>query len=95
MDENPYSINDGAMAISAYAAPGNTYLIDYPSGQHGGEGGLAFVDGHSIVHKWQDKRTYTPAISPGQGGNPNVPAAHPSPDDPDCFFLAPLTSALR
>ena len=55
MDENPKTINDGSMAISAVAAPGSTYLIDYPSGMHGGAGGISFADGHSIVHKWQDR----------------------------------------
>lgn len=57
MDENPYSINDGSMAISAVATPGNTFLIDNPSGNHGSSAGIAFADGHSIVHKWKDART--------------------------------------
>jgi type II secretory pathway pseudopilin PulG len=95
MDENPYSINDGAMDISANATPGNTYIIDYPSGLHGAAGVISFADGHVIVHKWLDYRTYTPQIQPGQGGNPNVPTLHPFPDDPDCFYLAPITSAPR
>ncbi|MGD0086440.1 MAG: prepilin-type N-terminal cleavage/methylation domain-containing protein [Verrucomicrobiota bacterium] len=95
IDENPYSINDGSMAVSAVATPGNTYVIDYPSGLHGGAGGLSFADGHSIVHKWEDPRTYTPTIQPQQGGNPGTPALHPTPDDVDCFYLAPITSALR
>src|SRR5450756_1255702 len=54
MDENPYSINDASMAISAVATPGNTYLIDNPSGNHGNSAGMSFADGHSIIHKWQD-----------------------------------------
>jgi prepilin-type N-terminal cleavage/methylation domain-containing protein/prepilin-type processing-associated H-X9-DG protein len=94
MDENPYSINDASMAISAVATPGNTYLIDYPSGNHGNSAGMAFADGHSIVHKWKDLRTYTPQglIQPGLG---STSSSHQSPDNPDCFFLAPITSALR
>ncbi len=94
IDENPYSINDGSMAISANATPGNTYLIDYPSGLHGGAGGISFADGHSIIQKWQDKRTYTPQgiIQPGMG---STSSSHQSPDDPDCFYLAPITSAPR
>src|SRR6202012_2244252 len=59
MDENPYSINDGSLAISAAASPGKTYLIDYPAGNHANAAGIAFADGHSITHKWQDRRTYT------------------------------------
>lgn len=92
MDENPYSINDGSMAISAAATSGNTYLIDYPSGLHGEAGGISFADGHSIVHKWQDKRTYTPEgiIQPGLG---STASTQQNPDDPDCFYLAQITSA--
>jgi prepilin-type N-terminal cleavage/methylation domain-containing protein/prepilin-type processing-associated H-X9-DG protein len=93
MDENPRTINDGSMAIAAAATPGNTFLIDYPTGLHGGSGGLAFADGHSIVHKWHDKRTYSPGIT-GQG-NVIQGANKQSPDDSDCFFLGPITSALR
>jgi prepilin-type N-terminal cleavage/methylation domain-containing protein/prepilin-type processing-associated H-X9-DG protein len=95
MDENPYTINDGSFAVSAVAAPGKTYLIDYPTGLHGGAGGMAFADGHSIVHKWQDKRTYTPAgvVQPGMGSS--GPTQQTPGDNPDCFWLAPLTSAPR
>jgi prepilin-type N-terminal cleavage/methylation domain-containing protein len=92
MDENPYSINDGSMAISAFATPGETYLIDYPSGNHGKAAGISFVDGHSIVHQWKDRRTYTPEghVQPGMG---STGTTHQSPDNPDCFFLADITSA--
>ena len=54
MDENPSSINDGAFASSAVATPGNTYIIDYPSGLHGAAGVISFADGHVIIHKWLD-----------------------------------------
>lgn len=94
MDENPYSINDGAMAISAMATPGNTYLIDFPSGLHGQAGGISFADGHSTVHQWQDKRTYTPPNSMASGGG-GQSGNHQSPDNVDCFYLAPITSAPR
>ncbi len=71
-----------------------TYLIDYPTGLHGGAGGLAFADGHAIVHKWQDKRTYTPASSlHGNGGGGSTQCSHPA--IADCLYLAPLTSAPR
>jgi len=93
MDENPITINDASFAVSAEAATGKTYLIDYPTGLHGGAGGLSFADGHSETHKWKDPRTYTPPISlHGNGGGGNT---HESPDNPDCFYLAPLTSAPR
>jgi prepilin-type N-terminal cleavage/methylation domain-containing protein len=93
IDENPYSINDGSFASVANEVSGNTIVVDFPSGLHGEAGALSFADGHSIIHKWQDKFTYTPQglISSGQGGS----GAHkpPSGDDPDCFFLGPITSA--
>jgi prepilin-type processing-associated H-X9-DG protein len=94
MDENPYSINDGCMDISAYAAPGNTYLIDFPAGNHNGAAGISFADGHVIIHKWLDPRTFSPSflIMPGMG---STMSTHQTPDDPDCFYLASITSAPR
>jgi prepilin-type processing-associated H-X9-DG protein len=94
LDENPYSINDGSFAVSALAQPGETYLIDFPSGLHGNAGGMAFADGHALIHRWQDSRTFTPTgiIGPGQG---STKATIQTPDDPDCFYLAPLTTQPR
>jgi prepilin-type processing-associated H-X9-DG protein len=93
MDENPRGINDGSIAISANATAGNTYLIDYASGNHNGAAAISFADGHVIIHKWQDPRTYTVIIS-GQG-NITQSNTHMTPDNPDCFYLAPITSAAR
>jgi prepilin-type N-terminal cleavage/methylation domain-containing protein len=94
IDENPFSINDGSMATSANASAGATYLIDFPSGNHGKAAGLAFADGHSIVHRWLDDRTFTPTIP--EGGNGNVGnGGKQSPDDQDCFYLAGISSAHR
>jgi prepilin-type N-terminal cleavage/methylation domain-containing protein/prepilin-type processing-associated H-X9-DG protein len=92
MDENPYSINDGSLAFAAAAAPGATYLIDFPSGNHANSAGIAFVDGHSVIHKWTDPRTYSPIgeIPAGAGG---TSTGVQSPDDPDCFWLAAVTSS--
>jgi hypothetical protein len=95
IDENPFSINDGSMAISAAAKPGGTYLIDYPTGLHGGAGGLAFADGHAVVHKWQDPRTYDAAGSGIQHGNGGGGTTLKTPDDPDCFWLAQITSVAN
>jgi prepilin-type N-terminal cleavage/methylation domain-containing protein len=94
MDENPYSINDGSLAISAAASPGATYLIDFPAGNHALSAGISFADGHSIIHKWTDSRTYTPQgiIQPGMG---STSSTRQSPDDQDCFYLASSTSAPR
>jgi prepilin-type N-terminal cleavage/methylation domain-containing protein len=94
IDENPYSINDGSFASVAQEVAGSTLVVDFPSGLHGAAGALAFADGHSIIHPWLDKFTYSPQglISSGQGGTGNHT---PPTDDPDCFYLAPITSAPR
>ncbi len=94
MDENPFSIADGSIAIPAAASPGNTYLIDFPSGNHNGAAGISFADGHVIIHKWLDARTFSPPgpIVPGQG---SIMWPLQTPDDPDCFYLGPITSAPR
>ena len=94
MDENPYSINDASLAISAVGTTNNTYLVDWPSGNHNQAAGIAFADGHATIHKWLDKRTYTPTglVQPGQGGTGSTKQ---SPDDIDCYWLASVTSAAR
>jgi prepilin-type processing-associated H-X9-DG protein len=92
IDENPITINDGSFVSSAYAVPGATYLIDIAAGNHNGAAGISFADGHVIIHKWLDSRTYTvPLAQHGGGGNSGLQ----SPDDPDMFYLAPITSARR
>jgi len=83
MDENPITINDGSMAVSALATPGNTYLIDYPASSHGKSAAMTFADGHCL----------TPP--PGHTALSSTTGSAQSPDNQDCFFLAPLTSALR
>jgi prepilin-type N-terminal cleavage/methylation domain-containing protein/prepilin-type processing-associated H-X9-DG protein len=95
MDESPLSIDDPCLNVSARATPGNTYLIDYPAGNHNGAAGIAFADGHVIIHKWLDSRTYTFSVGGGPSGGASSRQTHPTPDDPDCFYLAPITSAAR
>jgi len=92
--ENPYSINDGSIVISAAATPGNTFIIDFPAGNHNGAAGISFADGHVIIHKWLDPRTFSPSflIGPGMG---SAMSTLQTPDDPDCFYLASITSAPR
>src|SRR5208282_564110 len=60
-----------SIAIVAAATPGRTYLVDWTSGNHNGAAGISFADGHVIIHKWQDARTYTPPppLQEGQGGS--------------------------
>ena len=48
-DEDPRSINDDAMAVSAEIPE----AVDYPSTMHMNAGGFSFADGHSELHKWK------------------------------------------
>ena len=48
-DEDPWSINDGCLAVSAEIPE----AVDYPSSRHRGACGFAFADGHSEIHKWK------------------------------------------
>jgi type II secretory pathway pseudopilin PulG len=98
MDENPYGINDGTFAAAAATTPNpgpatGGYVIDYPSSNHNAGAAMSFCDGHSIIHTWQNPATYTPSVpvEPGQGSLSST-ASTPN---PDCVFLAPLTSAPR
>ena len=82
------------MATPANASSGATYLVDYPSGNHGKSAGIAFADGHSIVHKWQDNRTFTPEAGSSSCRDGAAPRQRlQTPDDPDCLYLASITSA--
>jgi prepilin-type N-terminal cleavage/methylation domain-containing protein/prepilin-type processing-associated H-X9-DG protein len=91
IDENPLSINDGSMAISAITTPTETYLIDLPTGLHGQAGGLAFADGHAAIKKWQDPETYTPQGNQQQNGSQT--AHQTKSPDPDLYYLSQITSA--
>ncbi len=92
MDENPYSINDGSLAIPANPNAGR--IIDFPAGNHADAAGIAFADGHSIIHRWLDHDTYSPqafGVQQGQSGQPGQ--TYSSPNNPDLVFLAGITSA--
>jgi prepilin-type N-terminal cleavage/methylation domain-containing protein len=53
VDEDPYSINDGGLAISC----GQAKWVDYPSAYHNWGCGLSFCDGHAEIHKWLGRST--------------------------------------
>jgi prepilin-type N-terminal cleavage/methylation domain-containing protein/prepilin-type processing-associated H-X9-DG protein len=63
LDENEVSINDAFFVIDMTGwVDVNTVSIgatmyDYPASYHGGAGGLAYADGHSEVHRWEDAVT--------------------------------------
>jgi hypothetical protein len=66
MDEDPYSINDSGFALQMYSS-GNPFIVDVPAGYHGQACGISFSDGHSIIHKWQSRKTCNPYN--GQSGD--------------------------
>jgi prepilin-type N-terminal cleavage/methylation domain-containing protein/prepilin-type processing-associated H-X9-DG protein len=61
IDENSDSINDGGFGVKMWQyndKVGTPQIIDTPAGYHAGAAGVAFLDGHSEVHKWKNKDTY-------------------------------------
>jgi len=96
IDENPYSINDASFAAAGglkYDNPPTAsggYLIDFPGANHALAAGMTFVDGHSIIHKWLNKLTYTPSglIGPGQGSTKSTT----SDPNQDMVWLAAITT---
>jgi prepilin-type processing-associated H-X9-DG protein len=78
VDESPWSINDGSLAVSA----GAPKLIDYPTTLHNNACGFSFCDGHAEVHKWRggSMKLSGPAPSGAQG----TPV---TPNDPDWNWL--------
>jgi len=87
MEENPVTINDGSLATSMVPY----YLIDYPASYHNYSTGMSFADGHSLIHKWVDARTYTPPAQavPGSGGTGTVNST----GNQDVTWLITITSA--
>ncbi len=81
LDEEPYSVNDGAFAMSMAGAE----WLDWPATHHEGGGTFAFADLHVDHHRWKDSRT---KIVGGTVGPRLVP------DSPDHFWLQQRTSAL-
>jgi prepilin-type N-terminal cleavage/methylation domain-containing protein len=51
-DEFPGSINDGGFAV-CMTEPG--HIVDYPANYHNFASAFSFLDGHTEIHKWQDK----------------------------------------
>jgi len=82
LDERQDSINNAFFPIQmdGYPNPATTYIVDYPANYHNGAGSLAFADGHSEIHKWEDPRTIPPLAE-------SLPLIVPSPNNPDIFWL--------
>ena len=67
VDENPWSINDAALAVIA----GIPDVVDFPGDLHANGCGFAFADGHSEIHKWRSHYYHlTVDASERQAGQP-------------------------
>lgn len=85
-DEDPWSINDGALAVTIRANPATVEWIDRPASYHGLACGFTFADGHAEVHRWHDART---ALQPG------VAPRATQPNNPDIRWVMERTTAKR
>lgn len=90
LDEHPDSINDGAFAVQMppNTNPKDTVWIDTPAKYHANGCGFTFLDGHSIIHRWQDPQ-----------GIPNITFTQIPPNsthyvvgDPDILWVASHTT---
>lgn len=88
IDENPWSINDGAFICT----PTLQFWVDCPASYHNNAGGLAFCDGHAQIRKWTD-----PGILHGfdfmnqQSHSPVYPSTPPT----DLNFLQAASTVFK
>ena len=82
LHERADSINDGEFITSMTGwdpyQPTSWQIVDIPANHHDGGCGIAFADGHSEIHKWQDRVLNFPLGSPL-----NIP----SPNSMDAYWL--------
>jgi prepilin-type N-terminal cleavage/methylation domain-containing protein len=86
IDENPATINDAAFAVEI--TPPGSYTgenIDHPAPYHNGASGMAFSDGHAIIHKWKSPLIWDPQTT--HSGDPAFVA--------DCVWLSLETTVAR
>jgi prepilin-type N-terminal cleavage/methylation domain-containing protein len=90
VDEDPYSITLPCFNVCMKTGP--TTMINWPATYHGYSATFSFLDGHALVHKWQDERTRN--VGHSLGGSPSI-GGHlvpQSPDNPDLLWLQSNTS---
>jgi len=91
VDEREDSINDGWFAVNMDGydpiKPSAYTIVDYPASYHNGACGFAFVDGHSEIKKWTDRRT-----KPGLKRGTPLALGQPSPNNNDVAWMQDRTS---
>jgi prepilin-type N-terminal cleavage/methylation domain-containing protein/prepilin-type processing-associated H-X9-DG protein len=60
VDEHPDSINDAMLYVDGTMPLATAQWFDLPASYHDGACGFSFADGHSEIHKWQDRRSRIP-----------------------------------
>jgi len=85
-DEHPDSIDDGLLYAANYPV---TTFTELPGSQHGGACGMAFADGHAIIHKWSAPVVVVPVIY--VNGPPLRQLVPCSISDPDMLWLTQHT----
>jgi prepilin-type N-terminal cleavage/methylation domain-containing protein/prepilin-type processing-associated H-X9-DG protein len=95
-DENPWTINDGSLAVCMDGPSG--HVVDFPANYHGGGCGLAFADGHAEIHKWID--IYLLLIPQPNMTTPQTESGQPVSNfglttSQDLAWIEPYTSALK
>jgi prepilin-type processing-associated H-X9-DG protein len=83
VDESPYSINDGGLAISMDIPK----WVDYPATFHNNGCGFSFCDGHAETHHWKGTTMVLTHTATGQ-----TPV---SPNDPDWLWMMDHTTGKR
>jgi prepilin-type N-terminal cleavage/methylation domain-containing protein/prepilin-type processing-associated H-X9-DG protein len=76
LDEHPDSINDAVFHTIAGHTRSTGVFRDLPASYHYGGGcNFSFADGHSEIHKWQDKARTVQPVTYTDRGNLNVPGS--------------------
>lgn len=88
IDENPWSINDGAFVCT----PTLPYWVDCPASYHNNAGGLAFCDGHAQIRKWTDPGVLHGFDNMTQGSHSPV---YPPNPPVDLSFLQAASTVLK
>jgi prepilin-type N-terminal cleavage/methylation domain-containing protein len=87
LDEHPDSIDDGYFDIGQQGTPSNPTAWDnYPASYHNGSCGFSFSDGHSEIHKWQNRGTIVP-VNPNLAGGTMGPSLGSPPNYVDRIWL--------
>jgi len=89
-DEHPDAIDDGILYTYYGYTNGTGYFTELPGALHAGACGMAFGDGHAVIHKWIANTASVPVI---YGGTFRTPYSQEVPvtKNPDLAWLAQCT----